>query len=149
MKELILGGVRSGKSTLEERLALASGLAVTYVATARGDDEEMRARIRHHRERRPAAWELVEVGHDLAAELHWGQTPITPRWLSSVEFWSIWDCGRTKRRRPRPSAPRRLTVKSDMNRSTMAGRIMKSRLLQCDGGQGLGPVFARDFRRLG
>jgi adenosylcobinamide kinase / adenosylcobinamide-phosphate guanylyltransferase len=69
MKELILGGVRSGKSSLAEKLALESGLAVTYVATARAGDEEMRARIRHHRERRPDAWELVEVGHDLAAVL--------------------------------------------------------------------------------
>ncbi|EHQ52178.1 adenosylcobinamide kinase/adenosylcobinamide-phosphate guanylyltransferase [Ectothiorhodospira sp. PHS-1] len=70
MKELILGGVRSGKSALAERLALESGLPVTYVATARpGDDEEMHARIRHHRERRPSDWTLVESGADLAATL--------------------------------------------------------------------------------
>ncbi|MCG5511007.1 bifunctional adenosylcobinamide kinase/adenosylcobinamide-phosphate guanylyltransferase [Ectothiorhodospira lacustris] len=70
MKELILGGVRSGKSALAERLALASSLPVTYVATARpGEDEEMQQRIRHHRERRPPDWALVEAGPDLAAIL--------------------------------------------------------------------------------
>lgn len=69
MRELILGGVRSGKSFLAERLALDSGLAVTYFATAQADDAEMQARISHHRARRPADWGLVEVENDLAAVL--------------------------------------------------------------------------------
>ncbi|SFQ15126.1 adenosylcobinamide kinase /adenosylcobinamide-phosphate guanylyltransferase [Geopseudomonas sagittaria] len=60
MLELILGGARSGKSRLAERLALESGLAVTYVATAQAGDGEMGARIAHHQSRRPADWALVE-----------------------------------------------------------------------------------------
>ena len=60
MHTLILGGVRSGKSRLAERLARESGLAVTYIATARPSDDEMVARIAAHRERRPADWRLVE-----------------------------------------------------------------------------------------
>jgi len=60
MKTLILGGVRSGKSRLAERLALASGLRVVYVATATAGDEEMRRRIDAHRGHRPADWTLVE-----------------------------------------------------------------------------------------
>lgn len=60
MLELILGGARSGKSRLAERLALESGLAVTYIATAQPGDGEMAARIAHHQSRRPAAWGLVE-----------------------------------------------------------------------------------------
>ena len=69
MKELILGGARSGKSALAERLARESGLAVTYVATATAGDGEMAARIAHHRERRPAEWGLVEEPLALAAAL--------------------------------------------------------------------------------
>jgi len=60
MLELILGGARSGKSRLAERLALESGLAVTYIATAQAGDGEMGARIAHHQSRRPAEWALVE-----------------------------------------------------------------------------------------
>jgi adenosylcobinamide kinase/adenosylcobinamide-phosphate guanylyltransferase len=69
MLELILGGARSGKSRLAERLALESGLPVTYVATAQAGDGEMSARIRQHRERRPAQWGLVEEPLALADAL--------------------------------------------------------------------------------
>ncbi|GAB3384285.1 bifunctional adenosylcobinamide kinase/adenosylcobinamide-phosphate guanylyltransferase [Azotobacter armeniacus] len=69
MHELILGGARSGKSRLAERLAAASALAVTYVATAQALDGEMAARIEHHRQRRPAGWALVEEPLALARVL--------------------------------------------------------------------------------
>ena len=66
---LILGGARSGKSALAERWARAFGHAVTYIATARSGDDEMAARIAHHRARRPAAWACVETPIELAATL--------------------------------------------------------------------------------
>ncbi|KMZ12423.1 Adenosylcobinamide-phosphate guanylyltransferase [Candidatus Burkholderia humilis] len=68
----ILGGARSGKSAYAERLAAESGLPVTYIATARVDaarDAEFAERVRHHRERRPAHWRLVEAPLDLADAL--------------------------------------------------------------------------------
>ena len=68
----ILGGARSGKSAHAERLAADSGLPVTYIATARIgeiDDAEFAERVRHHRERRPAEWTLVEAPLDLAGAL--------------------------------------------------------------------------------
>lgn len=69
MLELILGGARSGKSRLAERLALESGLAVTYVATAQAGDGEMGARIAHHQSRRPADWALLEESIQLMQAL--------------------------------------------------------------------------------
>ena len=56
MLQLILGGARSGKSRLAEKLAAESGYAVTYIATSQPLDGEMNARVRHHRERRPGHW---------------------------------------------------------------------------------------------
>jgi adenosylcobinamide kinase/adenosylcobinamide-phosphate guanylyltransferase len=61
MKELILGGVRSGKSRLAEQRARAGGLQVLYIATAIAAlDTELDERIRQHRARRPANWAVVE-----------------------------------------------------------------------------------------
>jgi adenosylcobinamide kinase/adenosylcobinamide-phosphate guanylyltransferase len=66
----IVGGARSGKSAHAERLAAASGLPVTYIATARvTDDAEFAERIEHHRSRRPAHWGLVVAPVDLAGAL--------------------------------------------------------------------------------
>jgi adenosylcobinamide kinase / adenosylcobinamide-phosphate guanylyltransferase len=61
MKELILGGVRSGKSRLAEQRARDSGLQVLYIATAiAAGDSELEERVRQHRARRPATWTVVE-----------------------------------------------------------------------------------------
>lgn len=69
MLELILGGARSGKSRLAERIALESGLPVTYIATSQPLDGEMTERIAHHRARRPVDWALVEEPLALARVL--------------------------------------------------------------------------------
>jgi histidinol-phosphate/aromatic aminotransferase/cobyric acid decarboxylase-like protein/adenosyl cobinamide kinase/adenosyl cobinamide phosphate guanylyltransferase len=63
---LVIGGTRSGKSAHAERLALASGLPVRYVATADAGDPAMSARIAAHVERRPHAWTTVQAGPALA-----------------------------------------------------------------------------------
>jgi adenosylcobinamide kinase/adenosylcobinamide-phosphate guanylyltransferase len=69
MRELILGGVRSGKSRLAEQHAKDSGLEVVYIATAQVRDAEMQRRVAEHQARRPAAWRAVEAGQNLAEVL--------------------------------------------------------------------------------
>ena len=69
MKELILGGARSGKSAFAQQRAVASGLPVIYLATAEAHDAEMTARIARHRADRPTDWGLVEEPLALAAAL--------------------------------------------------------------------------------
>ena len=57
----LVGGARSGKSTLAVRLASAFDGPVVVVATAEARDEEMVERIRAHRSARPAEWDVVEA----------------------------------------------------------------------------------------
>lgn len=66
---LVLGGARSGKSSYAEKLAMESGLPVTYIATAQVYDNEFKARVQHHKDRRPASWALVEEPHRIAQTL--------------------------------------------------------------------------------
>ncbi|WP_372430459.1 bifunctional adenosylcobinamide kinase/adenosylcobinamide-phosphate guanylyltransferase, partial [Vibrio alginolyticus] len=64
MKQLILGGARSGKSHLAEKtakqLSVASQRALHYVATALPFDQEMRERIAHHQKQRGGEWQEHE-----------------------------------------------------------------------------------------
>ena len=61
---LILGGARSGKSTYALKLA-QKYRKVAFVATCQGLDQEMRRRIRLHKEIRPKHWETFEEPKDL------------------------------------------------------------------------------------
>ncbi|OYU17660.1 MAG: bifunctional adenosylcobinamide kinase/adenosylcobinamide-phosphate guanylyltransferase [Rhodobacteraceae bacterium PARR1] len=66
---LVLGGARSGKSGLAERLIRASARPRRYIATAEAWDDEMRDRIARHRSDRGADWITVEAPLDLCAAL--------------------------------------------------------------------------------
>ena len=57
---LVLGGARSGKSRYAQELASAFH-RVVFIATARRDDAEMRAKIAQHRRERPSSWKTIEV----------------------------------------------------------------------------------------
>ena len=58
---LILGGVRSGKSAFGQALARQMGRQVTFLATARAEDDEMCRRIDEHRRARPSHWRTIEA----------------------------------------------------------------------------------------
>jgi adenosyl cobinamide kinase/adenosyl cobinamide phosphate guanylyltransferase len=58
---VVLGGTRSGKSEVAERIVADFPPPVTYVATGVvGDDPDFAARVAAHRARRPASWSTVE-----------------------------------------------------------------------------------------
>src|SRR5712692_5996024 len=60
MVTLVLGGVRSGKSRYAQSEA-ARFNGVTFIATARRSDAEMRRKIAAHQRERPAGWKTVEA----------------------------------------------------------------------------------------
>ena len=68
---LVIGGARSGKSRFAEaRLAeLAPSGPWLYLATAEQRDDEMRARVALHRQRRGPAWRTHEEPRQLVAAL--------------------------------------------------------------------------------
>ena len=59
MMILVTGGARSGKSRHAETL-IGDTPQVLYIATSQILDDEMAARIEHHRQGRPAHWRTVE-----------------------------------------------------------------------------------------
>lgn len=87
MIQLILGGSRSGKSTLAEQRASESGLVVSYIATATAGDEEMAARIAQHQTRRPSHWNIVEEPLRLADAL---QQHAAPDHCLLVDCLTLW-----------------------------------------------------------
>ena len=87
MKELILGGARSGKSLLAEKRATESGLRVVYLATAEACDGEMARRIAHHRARRPSDWGCAEEKLQLAAKLRELAAPDTCVLVDCLTLW--------------------------------------------------------------
>lgn len=70
MITLVLGGTRSGKSEVAEKLAGQLPSPVFYFATAsvEGDDDLAR-RVAVHQRRRPSEWTTIEAGAELADAL--------------------------------------------------------------------------------
>ncbi len=87
MAELIIGGVRSGKSALANARARQSGLQVVYLATARAEDPEMARRVAHHRAERPAQWSSVEEPLHLGAALRRHAGPRTCILVDCLTLW--------------------------------------------------------------
>lgn len=101
-RTLVLGGARSGKSTLAEEL-LADRTDVTYLATGGGrrDDAEWLRRVAAHRDRRPGSWRTVETS-DVAELLRSAAAPVLldclGTWLTArIDLHGAWDGGPMER----------------------------------------------------
>lgn len=82
---LLVGGARSGKSSLALRRA-ASASAVVFIATSEAGDAEMAARIEAHRAERPTGWTTVEEPVELRGAL--GSSPASA--FVIVDCLSLW-----------------------------------------------------------
>jgi adenosylcobinamide kinase / adenosylcobinamide-phosphate guanylyltransferase len=145
MLTLILGGARSGKSRLAERLA-AHAARVSYIATARsGDDAEMAARIERHRAQRPASWRTIEEPLALADAVE-RAAPETEAivvdcltiWLSNL-FWEKREC---------PAGEVDDSVRGELRRIAAASRLCHIILVSNELGCGTvpEPAVTRAFR---
>jgi adenosylcobinamide kinase/adenosylcobinamide-phosphate guanylyltransferase len=83
---LLLGGARSGKSSLAVRRARASGRPVAFVATGEPLDAEMGERIARHRAERDPGWTTVDAPLELEAAL--GELPREA--CAIVDCLSLW-----------------------------------------------------------
>jgi adenosylcobinamide kinase/adenosylcobinamide-phosphate guanylyltransferase len=84
---LVLGGARSGKSGYAEKLAMQTGRELVYIATASASDDEMAARIAHHRSSRPAHWRTVEEPLHLALAIANFSTPHNIILIDCLTLW--------------------------------------------------------------
>jgi adenosylcobinamide kinase / adenosylcobinamide-phosphate guanylyltransferase len=66
---LVLGGAQSGKSHYAQQLA-SHYERVTFIATGRGTDAEMRRKIARHRRERPKGWRTIEAPLSLEKAIH-------------------------------------------------------------------------------
>ena len=92
MKQLILGGARSGKTALAEQRAqdwhaAREGRQVYYLATANAGDGEMSARIKRHQDLRPEGWLTIEEPLDLAGVLAQHNDPNQCLLIDCLTLW--------------------------------------------------------------
>ena len=83
---VLVGGARSGKSSLALQLAARSDGPVVFLATGQAGDEEMAARIDRHRAERPRDWHTVEEPVELGRAL----AEIAAETLAVVDCLSLW-----------------------------------------------------------
>ncbi len=84
---LVLGGARSGKSTYaEDRCSRESG-GNLYLATAEAQDDEMRARISLHQQRRGGDWQLREEPLDVVRVLEASATSGQAILVDCLTLW--------------------------------------------------------------
>ena len=83
---VLLGGARSGKSSLAVEIASGTRKPVTFIATAEPRDEEMAERIAQHRAERPEDWRTVEEPHGVEDALR----AADPKHVVIVDCLSLW-----------------------------------------------------------
>ncbi|MGB0112636.1 MAG: bifunctional adenosylcobinamide kinase/adenosylcobinamide-phosphate guanylyltransferase [Ilumatobacteraceae bacterium] len=86
---LLLGGARSGKSSLAVEMGLRFDGPVTYLATAAALDDDMTQRIARHRDERPADWHTIEEQTDLMGALD-AASADAPGTMTIIDCLTLW-----------------------------------------------------------
>jgi len=83
---LILGGARSGKTRRALEIAVKFKHRI-YIATAQARDDEMCARIAHHRAERGAGWTTIEAPLDLVSAVAGADAPDQVVVIDCLTLW--------------------------------------------------------------
>ena len=139
---VLLGGARSGKSALAQRLAGRWDGPVTVVATGQARDAEMAERIARHRAARPAGWETVEEPLELAAAL----AACGPETLVVVDCLTLWVSNLLEQGLPDAE----VGVRAGAAAAVAAGRTAPTVAVSNEVGSGIVPAepLARRYRDL-
>ena len=129
---LLLGGARSGKSSLAIQLAHRSGSPVTVLATALAGDAEMAARIERHRSERPSTWGIVEEPIDLIGAVE----GLPPNDFLIVDCLTLWLVNLTESGLPEPDALRTAAATADL----LAARPGPAAVVSNEVGMGIVPM---------
>ena len=145
MLTLILGGARSGKSKLAQRLAASAG-RVAYIATAVvGDEPEMAARIERHRDDRPRSWQTIEEPLALASAVQRASKDVD---MVLVDCLTIWLSNLSWEHRDRPPRELEALTHREIERIASVARQCRVILVSNELGNGTVPEAAvtRAFR---
>jgi adenosyl cobinamide kinase/adenosyl cobinamide phosphate guanylyltransferase len=139
---LLLGGARSGKSSLAVRMAASNGSPVVFIATAEPRDEEMRARILEHRAQRPPGWELVEEPVALEEAL----VDLPPETCAVVDCLTLWVANLVEH----GSSDQEIRDRASAAAALASGRMGRTIAVTNEVGSGIVPVnpLARRYRDL-
>lgn len=84
---LVIGGARSGKSSLALRLAESDGGRLIFLATAQARDGEMTDRIQRHQAERGPAWTTLEETLELERVLSEADAPDAVILVDCLTMW--------------------------------------------------------------
>ena len=145
MLTLILGGARSGKSRLAQRLAAPAG-RVVYIATAqRNQDPEMGARIERHCASRPDSWQTIEESLALTDALERAANEAD---AILIDCLTIWLSNLFWQRRDDPPSNIEACIREELDKIAAAARRTHVILVSNELGSGTVPESAltRAFR---
>lgn len=86
---VLLGGARSGKSSMAVEMGIRYGGPVAYIATAAALDDDMAQRIHRHQDERPTDWHTIEEQLDLIAAIDAAQA-FAPETLTIIDCLTLW-----------------------------------------------------------
>lgn len=139
----LIGGARSGKSWLGQRLiedAVGADGPVAAVVTAEAGDDEMVDRIRRHQDDRPGHWQTIEAPHALADAVQ----AITVEQAMLLDCLTFWIANRVMADIP----DREIEAEAERLAGLLADRAEPTVVVTNEVGQGIvpGDPLSRRFR---